>query len=257
VSIKRSLTIIKNLIRQVRPASRVTVAILVVSATAYGAGTVDVSTLMGNPGFELGFQPAAPGNLGIACPAAWLCLGNPYTGASAYLVTSAQYVAGANGLTGGKITPDGLYAATMPVPVAGSGALYQLGLGTYLANTTYSLTLWVGTPLTMPFCGTPTADRTCSANVTPAGPLETLRFYWLGIGTGTSLTQLKAIDLKVPPAGQWVSYTVTFNPSTDLVNGLPQGVGMPINFAIFAADNYNHEIVNIDIVADDSILGPQ
>ncbi len=247
------LTNIKNLIRQAGPASLAALVSLVASATAYGAGTVDVSTLLGNPGFELGTQPAPPGNLGIGCPGAWLCLGSPYTGASAYLVTSAQYVAGANGLTGGKMTPGGLYAATMPVPVAGSGVLNQLGLGKYLANTTYSLNLWVGTPLTVPFCGIPTADPKCTANLTPAGPLETLRFYWLGSGTGTSLQQLKAIDLPVPPTGQWTSVTVTFNPSTDLVNGLPQGVGMPINFAIFAADNYNHEIVNIDIVAGDSI----
>lgn len=144
--------------------------------------------------------------------------------------------------------PGGLYAATLPVPIEGSGQLYQLGLGTYAANTTYTLTLWIGTPLTIPFCGNPTADPNCHANVTLAGPLEHLRFYWLGSGTGTSLNQLKAIDLPVPPAGQWTSVTVTFNPSTDLVNGLPMGVGMPINFGIFASDNYNNEIVNIDIL---------
>jgi hypothetical protein len=208
---------------------------------------VDVSTLIVNSGFEFGLQPAPPGDLGIGCPLLWTCLGSPYTGASSYLVTSAQYLAGADGLTGSKIVPGGLYAATLPVPVGGSGRLYQLGLGTYQANTTYDLTLWIGTPLTVPFCGSP-ASPGCVANVTPAGPLENLRFYWLGSGSGTSLNQLKAINLPIPPAGQWTSTTVTYNPSMDLVNGLPQGIGEPIGFVIFAADNYSNEIVNIDIV---------
>jgi len=227
----------------------VTLISLVASATAYGQ--VDVSTLLANPGFENGFQPALPGNLGIACPSAWLCTGSSPYPASAYVVTAAQYLAGADGLTGGKIVPGGTFAGTMPTPVEGSGNLYQLGLGTYAASTTYTLTLWIGTPLTVPFCGTPTADPNCHANVTPVAAINdhgqggVLTFYWLGNGAN----QLKAISLPIPVAGQWISTTVTFNPSTDLVNGLPQGIGQSIGILIHEAGGANNEIINLDIVA--------
>ena len=233
-----------NLIRRMTPA--VIALGLVASGTAYGV-TVDVGTILSNPGFELGLQPAIPGNLGIACPAGWLCAGSPYTGASAYLVTSAQYVAGADGLPGSAITPGGLYVATMPTPIEGSGSLKQVGLGTYAANTTYSLTIWIGTPLTVPFCGIPNADPGhCVANVTLADSIKAagnggvLRFYFLGNGAN----QLKAIDLPVPARGLWTSTTVTYTPSTENTLGIGQSIGV----MIFESSGQNNELVNIDIV---------
>ncbi len=233
-------------LRQVVFAFLATLASLAASATAYGQ--VDVSTLLANPGFENGFQPALPNNLGIACPSGWTCSGSPYI-PTAYLVTAAQYSAGADGLLGGAIVPGGSYAATLPAPVEGSGNLSQLNLGTYAANTTYSLTIWIGTPLTIPFCGTPTADPNCHANSTPVAAINAygqggvLMFYWLGNGAN----QMKAIALPIPVAGQWTSTTVTFNPSTDLVNGLPQGIGQSIGILIHEAGGANNEIENIDI----------
>jgi hypothetical protein len=233
-------------IRRMAPAL-MTLAGLVASANAYGV-TVDISTILSNPGFELGLQPAAPGNLGIGCPAGWLCAGSPYTGASAYLVTTAQYVGGpASGLTGTAITPGGLYVATLPTPIEGSGSLKQIGLGTYAANTTYSLTIWIGTPLTVPFCGIPNADPAhCVANVTLADSIKAagnggvLRFYFLGNGAN----QLKAIDLPVPARGLWTSTTVSYTPSTDNTLGIGQSIGI----LIFESSGLNNELVNIDIV---------
>jgi CSLREA domain-containing protein len=196
---------------------------------------VDISTVMANPGFELGLQPLPPGSQ-AACPLGWACLGSPSPGGTAYLVTSAQYMANADGLTGGLIVPGGLYAGQCPTLVQGSCQLYQLGLGTYQANTTYTLNLWVGTPLTVPYCGSPTISG-CVSNVSPTGKVARVTFYWLGSGNG----QLQATDITVPARGQWQLVPLSFTPTGNQV-------GQPINILIFASTGNGYQIVNFDIV---------
>lgn len=191
-------------------------ACLFASANAYGA-TIDLSTLLANPSFE-------GGNQGSGCPTGWTCGGSPVPGFTSYAPTSAQFVPGSDGLSGGKIVPDGTHAASSPTPVEGSGTLTQSGLGTYTAGMTYTLNLWVGTPLTEP-------DGT-----TATGPVQTLRVYFLGNGGAG----LDPIDLTIPVAGQWILDTVSFTPTG-------AQVGQSIGFEVFDESGGNDLKVNLDI----------
>jgi len=242
-------------IRQVASALLVTLASLVASATAYA---VDVTTLFSNADFSGGTVPAGSPpffNLGIGCPTNWTCAGNPYTGASIYAPSANQYIPTSDGLPGSVSAPT-TNVATMPTPIEGSGQLFMLNaVGNYAANTAYTLTVFIGTPLTVPFCGTPTADPNCKtgppgtgtriAPINKEGGSGRLTFYWLGNGSGTNRNQLKAIDLPIPDAGQWVQTQVSFNPSVDLVNGGSQGIGQLIGFAIFEGGGLNNEVINV------------
>jgi hypothetical protein len=227
--INRDLTVIGK----VAPAFLVTLASLVGAASAYGAA-VDVATLLTNPSFELGNQPTAPGNQ-VGCPIGWTCLGSPAPGGTSYLVTGAQYLAGpADGLSAGLIVPGGLNAGQCPTLVQGSCQLYQLGLGKYAAGTTYNLNLWVGTPLTVPNCGT---TPKCISNVSPAKKVSRVTFYWLGNGNG----QMQATNIPVPAPGQWLSVPLSFTPAG-------YQIGQTINILIFASTGEGYEMVNFDIV---------
>jgi hypothetical protein len=145
----------------------------------------------------------------------------------------AQYMLGMDGLMGGLIVPDGMHAGQCPTLVAGSCQLYQLGLGKYAAGMTYMLNLWVGTPLTVPNCGT---APQCVSDVTPAGKVARVTFYWLGNGNG----QLQATNIPVPAPGQWLLVPLRFTPAGNQV-------GQPINILIFASTGAGHEIINFDI----------
>jgi hypothetical protein len=218
----------KLVIRRFVPSFLLMLVVLVASASAYGA-TVDLSTLLANPGFEVGNQPINPGD-SVGCPASWICWsGSPTPGTTSYVVTTAQYKAGpTDGLAAGLIVPGGTRAASCPTPVEGSCYLVQTGLGSYVAGNTYTLNLWVGTPLTLP------AD-----NVTPVGPVVgALRLYWLGNGGG----QLGAVDFTPPAPGQWKLVPFSFTPT-----GMQ--IGQSIGIGLFVVSGGNNLIVNFDIAA--------
>jgi hypothetical protein len=145
-------------------------------------------------------------------------------------VTSAQYTAGADGLSGGKIVPDGTHAGTSPTNVEGSGTLSQTGLGTYSGSNTYSLNLWVGTPKTLPIDG-----------VTPTAPVGTIRAFFLANGVAVD-----AIDLTIPTTGQWVLDSLSFTPTGS-------AIGETIGFELFVdstppgGGSGNNRIANFDI----------
>ena len=212
-------------LRRVAPVLLATLVCFLVSANGYGA-TVDLATLLANPGFELGNQPVNPGDT-VGCPIGWICwAGSPTPGTTSYTVTSAQYSAGpSDGLGAGLLTPGGTKAATCPTLVEGSCYLVQTGLGSYLAGNTYVLNLWVGTPLTLPL-----------QNTTPVGPVSTLRVYFLGNGGGG----LQATDIVPPAAGQWKLVTLTFTPGGG-------SVGQAIGVGIYAVSGGNNQIVNFDL----------
>ncbi|HEY3940816.1 MAG TPA: PEP-CTERM sorting domain-containing protein [Bryobacteraceae bacterium] len=207
-------------------------ACLFASANAYGA-TIDLGTLVANPSFEAGNQPVQPGDT-VGCPVGWTCTGSPTPGFTSYTVTSAQYTAGSDGLTGGKIVPDGTHAATSPTNVEGSGHLTQTGLGTYSSANTYVLSnLWVGTPSTLP-----------SDNTTPTAPVGTIILYFtangLDIGSGFAIT--------VPTDGQWLQVpTLTLTlPGIDV--GASIGLDLFVDSTPVGGGSGNNRIANFDIM---------
>jgi len=185
------------------------------AATAFGVTIVPL-----NQSFELG-------NQGSGCPVNWTCSGSPSPGFTSYMPTSAQYNPATDGI--GRVVPDGKSVASSPTPVEGSGGLFQGGLGTYAANTTYTLTFYVGTPLTEP------------DGVTPTGPVQTLIFYFMD---GAGAVQEKAVNLTIPAAGKWLSETVSFTPSTDNANAIGQNIGI----MFFDVSGGNDLKVNLDFV---------
>lgn len=198
-------------------------ASLFMLAGAKGA-TIDLSTLLGNPIFELGNQASG-------CPVDWTCTGSPSPGFSSYVVTSAQYTAGADGLSSG-IVPVGTSAATSPTYIEGSGVLSQTNLGTYQAGDTYDLYLWIGTPNTLP-----------TDNTTPVAPVGVIEVDFTGTGTSALWT----VDPpSIPAAGQWTLDEFSFTPDA-------ADVGQPIGIDIFdssappSGGSGNNRIANYDI----------
>jgi hypothetical protein len=218
----------RALLNRVALALPLTLAGVFASANAYGE-TIDLNQVLMNPSFE-------SGNQGSGCPVSWNCGGSPAPGFSSYIVTSAQYTAGSDGLLSG-IVPNGAWAATSPTPVEGSGDLNQEVTSlTYVAGDTYTLALWVGTPKTLPNLGE------SGANTTPVGPVATGILYFDGTG-GVQLTTGPTSDLPItiPAVGQWQLENFTFTAdATD--------AGQPIGITIFVNSGGNNLIANFDMV---------
>lgn len=199
---------------------------LFASTAAYGA-TIDLGSLITNPLFS------APST--TSCPTSWTCTGTPLPGFTGYTVTSAQYA--------GAFTPNGVgaTAGSSPTPVEGSGSASQSGLGTYVSGNVYTLTLWVGTPNTIPFCN---GSPGCTANVTPAAPLTPLGSIWIyflanGVQGASGGSR---VDLTAPADGLWKSYLLSFTPTgTD--------IGKTIGFSVndSTGNGGNNEIANYQI----------
>lgn len=172
-------------------------AVMGLIGTAQGA-TVDLGTLLANPSFENGNQPANPL---VGCPVSWTCDGSPTPGFTSYTVTSAQYTPNADGLSGGRVVPDGTHAASTPTTIEGSGSIKQTtGLGTYVAGNTYTLSFWAGRPMTEP-------DGT-----TPVSGFEPdVRVFLLAGGVDGPLGGQGKVIVTDPGAGQWAFYTLSFN----------------------------------------------
>jgi hypothetical protein len=210
------------------------------SASAFG-GTISLdSGFFANSSFE-----TAPNN--TACPAGWTCgdtvKGNPGF-ATSYTPTSAEYVPGSDGLSGGLIVPDGVGVATMPSPVEGSGSISQILAATYQSGSTYTLDLWIGTPLIVP-----SGDTSCSTPQPPcavAGPVGTITAYFLGNGGAV----LKAVDLSAPTTpGKWALTTLTFDPAAFNAVGQTIGFTLFVEAAPKSGGSGNDRIADFDIAA--------
>jgi len=208
-------------------------AVIGLLGTASGA-TIDLGTLLANPSFENGNQPVNPGDT-VGCPVSWNCSGSPTPGFTSYTVTSAQYTPGADGLSGGRVVPDGTHAASTPTTIEGSGALWQSsGLGTYVAGNTYTLSFWAGRPKTEP------------DGVTPVSGFEPdVRVFLLANGVTGPLAGGGLVTVSDPGAGQWAFYTLSFtaqagasylgqNIGVEFYNGGTSGLGnnLSVNFDI-------------------------
>ena len=105
-------------------------------ASSAWSATIIINQFLTNPSFESGTT-------------GWTVTGSP--GAGAYTVTSAQYTAGSDGLSGGRIVPDGTNAAIAPSPgISGSGSLAQTTSVQFQVGNTYVFDFWVGMPKTFP-----------------------------------------------------------------------------------------------------------
>jgi hypothetical protein len=77
------------------------------------------------------------------CPTSWNCSANggQAFGGGIYVPTSTQFMSGSDGLTGGKIVPDGGQVAW----TAGTTPqVLEQDVGTIAANTNYTLNVWAG-----------------------------------------------------------------------------------------------------------------
>lgn len=161
----------------------------------------------------------------------WTCSGSPGSGFGSYLVTSAQYTAGSDGLSGGKLVPDGKNASYAPTGEAGSGNLAQNTSLIYKAGNTYTLDFWVGLPKTEPdgvmpvttFPDTVTVAWTTASGINGQGVTDNL----CGNGsaslkplTGSGSTSTINIsnggcvfNIASPGAGKWQEWELTYTDS--------------------------------------------
>lgn len=196
------------------------------SATGF-AGTVDLTTTIGN--FEAG-------NQSTGCPVGWVCVSG--NGPTTYTVSSKQYTAGSDGLTTG-IAPTGTTkAATCPYPYEGACAFAKYDFGTYAAGTTYQLTIWVGSPLKLPYDGT-----------TTAGPVGEILFYWGSNLPTQSFQQYQNVSVVPAAYGKWTSYTLSFTPSA-------AQVGTPMSILIFVNGGANNLVTDFDFTGSTCVAGP-
>jgi PEP-CTERM motif-containing protein len=223
----------QTLLKRVAFVLPVTLVGLFASANAYGNVILD-STLL-NSGFEANPDAAS-------CPTSWTCSGSPTPGFTSYVVTSAQYTAGSDGL-GSGIVPGGIAAASSPTFIEGSGTLSQTLSQFYAPSTTYQIDLWVGTPLVELDGSTPTK-----------GPVGTIRATFLGAG-GVQLqdagsNQVGVTNITAPARGQWQLFQLTFNDSTVANVNLST---TDIEFSLFvdstSANGSNDQIANFDIAS--------
>jgi len=201
---------------------------LLFTANAFGSD-INVADLLFNPDFEFGSQVPRPGDI-AGCPVFWTCGGSPSPGATSYAPTTAEFVPGSDGLFGPFPAPSGARVALCPTYIGGSCLLSQTNLGTYAADNTYTLDLFVGTPAVMPFDVFGNVD-----DHTRTGRAQRITFYWVGNGNG----QLQAVDIAPPPPGQWIDYQLRFTPKGSQV-------GQKIGIIIFASSG-NYQPVVFDI----------
>lgn len=105
------------------------------AALALFAGSASAASINVN-NFSFEDTSLAAGGFTSVCPVSWTCS----NGGGEYRATTTQYAAGSNGLTGGKIVPDG------------NNAAYTIGIDTFsqfttvalVEGTTYTLDVWVG-----------------------------------------------------------------------------------------------------------------
>jgi len=192
--------------------------------------TILYDNLLANASFEMG------GGLGV-CPTSWTCGVNPNAGlVNSYAPTNLEYIAGADGLPSDMNAPDGSKVASGPTGEEGSGFMYQTGLGTYAAGNTYTLDLWVGTPLVVP------AITTSSALA-----VGRITLYFLGTSVGGSLVQLASADVSPSSTpGQWTLEQFSFTPTGGSV-GQSIGLELFVDSTPVGGGNGNGHIADFDI----------
>ena len=219
-----------------RAMTPVMLAGLLGSVSAFGA-TVNLGSLLVNSSFEsptsAGFPPV--------CPTNWTCTGSPTPGFGTYTVTNLNYTPGADGLSGGRVTPDGAQAAFSPTTIEGTGDLTQSITGlTYIAGNTYTYSFYVGQPLTEP------DDVNCQGVNPGSGPCPvtgfptTAQLYFTANGVQSTLPSFTLTD---PGSGQWLQLTESFTAAA----GAPY-LGQTVGVDFHVAGGGNQVSINLDAV---------
>ena len=178
------------------------------------ANPIEINTLLTDPSLE---------TLTNGCPTAWICDGSP--GFGIYAPTASQYIPGADGLPGFRSAADATMVST------GSGTIRQTTDSVWAANTTYTFTFFLGTPLTRP-------DGTTPIIGPPSGAV---RLYFL---EGRVQAGMPAYDLPAPAPGQWSTLQYVVTPEQIWEAG---AVGQNIGVMFFISPNSYFEAANIDI----------
>jgi hypothetical protein len=205
------------------------------TASSASGAIVNLGDLLTNPSFE---------NNVNACPTGWTCSGSP-SSPRAIVVTSNQFTAGADGLGGGLIVPDGTNALSIPGGVEGSGSVAQVHLGNYVGGNEYILDLWVGTPNNVP----DQATAPCPP-CTPSAPVGVITAYFTGNGGG----QMQATPIAAAALGQWYQVHLSFTPTG-------AQIGQSIGFTLFVDSqgqfgSGNNRIATFDIGAGTAVPEP-
>ena len=201
-----------------------------------GAAAIELNSLITNSEFELG-------TAGL-CPQAFTCLGSPSPGFQKFVATSNEYIAGSDGLSGGRLTPSGNSFASGPTPSEGSGTLREIIPTLNLViGQDYTLTFFIGTPLHVPgllpgACGI--FNPACNAG--KVGFLS-LEFY-----RGDTFQQIAAFDLTsiLPDPGQWITLSRTFT-YTGANAGVPLLIQLRTDGQGSGGGSGNDRVVNIDV----------
>jgi hypothetical protein len=162
------------------------------------------------------------------CPSGWDCSGSTggYAG-GIYTPVNTQYPSGSNGLSGGKIVPDGSQVAW----TTGSNPqeLGQYSLATIAANTTYTLDVWAGAR----------ADVTdaWSAGFTPTIDI---------LANSVVVASLVTSD---PGSGKWKDYSVSLN-NLALYTGQALGIRLVVPGTAYTVDQVNWDAVTLTSAAD-------
>jgi PEP-CTERM motif len=212
------------------------------------AVTINLNGLLTNGSFE---SPSGQSGLTPVCPTSWSCSGTPAPGFGTYTPTTQQYTPGADGLSGGKLVPGGTQAAFAPTTIEGSSDMWQFVSGlTYVAGNTYTLSFWVGLPMTEP--GTNSAGMGCNINplvsclVTGIPPTSQFNFVVPNGGTGfaTSGIAVDPITITSPGLGMWALETVSFTASAG-----GSYIGQTVGIDFHEATTQNNQSINFDIVS--------
>jgi len=203
--------------------------------SAVGAPII-LQQLLANAELELGIAGA--------CPQSYTCFGSPFPGWQKFIATNREYIAGANGLSGFRLTPSGIAFASGPTPSEGSGTIREqiAGLGLVIGQD-YQLSLFIGTPLHVPGL----ADGACGI-FNPTCAAAKVGFLSLEFYRADNLTQIAAFDLSslVPNPGQWLELSRTFT-YTGANAGVPLLVQLRTDGGGAGGGSSNDKVINVDI----------
>ncbi len=195
------------------------VAMLLFARGVTSAAPIEINGNFTNPSFESAEI--------WGCPSGWSC-GSSFMGGfpRTYVPDADQYTAGANGLPGSLLVPDGTHAAYAPEYGTFIAYLSQSAPMTWVAGQEYSFTFWLGHPMHR-------ANE--STGLIDAGWPDYVR---LRIGEGSEFSFLW--DLPDPGIGQWVQITKTFTPPA-------LGTGQSLYVSFISHNTNENQQVDYDI----------
>lgn len=175
---------------------RLAIPLLLIGLGLHAGQAWAITIAVGDPSFE---NSGSTNYNNFTGPSPWVYVDNVnepngfYHGL--YTPTASDFTAGSDGLTGGKIVPDGSQVFQMA-----EGKILQILPITLAANQTFTFGVWVGTPLT---------DGSPAGGTVLAIYLGTEKFN--GNSMNNNVNYLAGPSPVSPTQGQWVDETFTLN----------------------------------------------